>query len=62
MFFLYYDKGSCNDGDHHNEIEEFDTLAEAMTRAAEVCPLAVAGDKYPMESVFIFEGREVYRA
>lgn len=27
-YFLNYDFGSCNDGDHYSGLEEFDTLEE----------------------------------
>lgn len=36
MYFLYYNGGSCNDGDHSCGFETFDTLKEAEDRQKEV--------------------------
>jgi hypothetical protein len=38
-YFVYYDRGSCNDGDHKSGLKRFATLEEAQTFAAEYVDL-----------------------
>jgi hypothetical protein len=33
-WFLYYNSGSCNYGDHYSGLETFDTLKDARERVA----------------------------
>lgn len=35
-FFVYWDKGCCNDGDHSTGLEEFDTAKEALEKIKEI--------------------------
>lgn len=35
-YFLYFDTGSCNYGDHKTGLEQFDTLEQAQLREAEI--------------------------
>lgn len=35
-WFVYYDKGRCNDGDHDNGLEGFDTRELALLRISEL--------------------------
>ena len=35
-FYLYYQFGACNEGDHSCGLECFDTVEEAMARLAEI--------------------------
>jgi len=36
LYFVYYNSGSCNMGDHQCDLEQFDTLAEAEQRIKEL--------------------------
>ena len=44
MYFVYYDKGRCNDGDHDNALEEYRTLDEAKTRIDALRPLVLTDE------------------
>lgn len=35
-YFLYYNAGGCNDGDHAYDLEEFDSEEEARQRFEEI--------------------------
>lgn len=54
-FFVYWDKGSCNDGDHDTGLEEFDSAKAALERIKEIKSFNFAFNGY----VTLIEGDTV---